>query len=169
MYLQSEDEIPVSAIPQMTLTSLSDTPIPQFPRLNGKAWIFSGLPIGTSYELDVKVDGFQPFHETVDIPDMEYGTANVVVTLRPIDEQLTYHPPTGQFMLAPRVQKEVQQGLRDLKLEQDSFGAETLSKSDCDGSRQSLRELRDGHELRPCQAGGEGPALLGGVCLARSE
>ena len=98
----------------MTLTSLGDTPIPQFPRLNGKAWIFSGLPIGTSYELDVKVDGFQPVHETVDIPDMDYGTANVVVTLRPIDEQLTYHPPTGQFMLAPRVQKEVQQGLRDL-------------------------------------------------------
>jgi tetratricopeptide (TPR) repeat protein len=114
VYLQSETELPISAIPQMTLTSLSDTPIPQFPRLDGKAWIFSGLPIGTSYELDVKVDGFQPVHETVDIPDMDYGTANVVVTLKPIDEQLTYHPPTGQFMLAPRVQKEVQQGLRDL-------------------------------------------------------
>ncbi len=114
VYLRSESELPISAIPQMTLTSLDDVPIPQFPRLDGKAWIFSGLPIGTSYELDVKVDGFQPVHETVDIPDMEYGTANVVITLRAIDEQLTFHPPTGQFMLAPRVQKEVQQGLRDL-------------------------------------------------------
>jgi tetratricopeptide (TPR) repeat protein len=114
VYLSSEDNQPVSAIPQMNLTSLGDMPIPQFPRRDGRAWIFSGLPIGTTYELDVKVDGYQPVHETVELPDMEYGTANVSVILRPIDEQLTFHPPTGQFVLAPRVQKEVQQGLRDL-------------------------------------------------------
>jgi Flp pilus assembly protein TadD len=115
IYLRDENEVPVSALPQITITSESEgTVIPQMPRRDGKGWILSGLPIGNTYDVDVKVDGYQPVHETVEIPDIEYGTANVVVTLRPVDQQLTFHPPLGQFVLAPRVQKEVQQGLRDL-------------------------------------------------------
>jgi Flp pilus assembly protein TadD len=115
IYLRDQNETPVSAIPQITLTcETDDTVIPEFPRRDGKDWILSGLPIGNTYDVDVNVGGYQPVHETVDIPDIAYGTANVVVTLRPVDQQLAFRPPAGQFVLAPRVQKEIQQGLRDL-------------------------------------------------------
>jgi tetratricopeptide (TPR) repeat protein len=115
VYLRTENELPISVTPQITLTSeTDDTVIPEFPRLDGKAWIFSSLPIGTDYDLDINVTGYQPVRETVEIPDMSGAIANVDVSLRPIDPQLVFHPPTGQFVLAPRAQKEVQQGLRDL-------------------------------------------------------
>lgn len=116
VYLRSENEMPISAVPQISLTSaIDDTVIPQFPHQVANGWVFTGLPTGSTYDLDVKVDGFEPVHETVLISDTDYATANVVVILRPINEQLVFHAPTGQFVLAPRAQKEVQQGLRDLR------------------------------------------------------
>ena len=118
VYLRDTDGMAVSSskLPQMTLTSLQgDTLVPQMPRFIGTAWVFSGLANGVTYSLEIKVDGYQPAHETVDIPGSDYGTVNVYVYLKPIDERLTFHPPTGQFLLAPRVQKEVQQGLKDLQ------------------------------------------------------
>jgi len=117
--LRSENEAPISGTPQIILTAdQNDTVIPQFPRLFGNEWVFTGLPTGIGYELDVKVDGYQPARESVELPDSygnEAASAHVLVTLKPISEQLTFHAPGGQFVLAPRAQKEVQQGLRGLR------------------------------------------------------
>ena len=117
--LRGENEAPISGTPQITLTAeQNDTVIPQFPRLFGNEWVFTGLPTGIGYELDVRVDGYQPARESVELPDSagnEAASAHVLVTLKPINEQLTFHPPGGQFVLAPRAQKEVQQGLGDLR------------------------------------------------------
>ncbi len=117
--LRSQNETPISGTPQITLTAdQNGTVIPQFPRLYGNEWVFTGLPTGIGYELDVKVDGYQPTHESVELPDSygnEASSAHVLVTLKPINEQPTFHAPGGQLVLAPRAQKEVQQGLRDLR------------------------------------------------------
>lgn len=118
VHLLSETELPVSAIPQMTLTADSDNiaAAAQFPRrTGGNDWVFTGLATGIGYELDVRVDGYEPAHETVELPDVPGGSTEVAVNLRPINQQLVFHPPGGQFVLAPRAQKEVQQGLRDLQ------------------------------------------------------
>jgi tetratricopeptide (TPR) repeat protein len=115
IYLRSENELPISGIPQITLTSeTDDTVIPELPRVEGKGWVFTNVPIGGTYEVDIKVDGYQPVRQTVELSGISDSTANVVVNLKPIDQQLVFHPPAGQFVLAPRAQKEVQQGLRDL-------------------------------------------------------
>jgi cytochrome c-type biogenesis protein CcmH/NrfG len=130
IYLRSENESPISGIPQITLTSeTDDTVIPEFPRLDGKGWVFTNLPIGSTYELDIKVDGYQPAHQTVELSDMSDYRANVVVNLKPIDQQLVFHPPAGQFILAPRAQKEVQQGLRDLSSNKTSSAQKHFEKA----------------------------------------
>jgi tetratricopeptide (TPR) repeat protein len=116
VYLRGENESPISATPQITLTSeTDDTVIPEFPRLDGTGWVLGSLPIGNVYDLDISVIGYQPAHQTVELSDIPGAVANVVVNLKPIDQQLVFHPPAGQFILAPRAQKEVQDGLRDLR------------------------------------------------------
>lgn len=130
VYIRSERELPVSVVPQITITSsFNDTAIPQFPRLVGNGWVFSGLPTGATYELDVKVDGYQPVHETVLLADTDYATANAIVSLRPLDDRLVFHPPSGHFLLAPRAQKEVQQGLRDLRSNKTSSAQKHFQKA----------------------------------------
>lgn len=106
--------VPASALPQMTLTSSDNSPVTQTPRMVGNGWAFSGLATGVTYDLEVKADGYQPARELVTVPAMDFGSATVTVFLKPLDEQLLFRPPTGAFVLAPRAQKEVEKGLRDM-------------------------------------------------------
>lgn len=106
--------VPASALPQMTLTSADNSPVTQTPRMVGNGWAFSGLATGVTYDLEVKADGYQPARELVTIPAMDFGSATVTVFLKPQGEQLLFRPPTGAFVLAPRVQKEMEKGLRDM-------------------------------------------------------
>ncbi len=130
IYLRDENESPISGIPQITLTSeTDDSVIPELPRLEGKGWVFTNLPIGGTYELDIRVDGYQPAHQTVELSGISDSTANVVVNLKPIDPQLVFRPPGGQFVLAPRAQKEVQQGLRDLSSDKVSSAQKHFQKA----------------------------------------
>lgn len=106
--------IPASTLPQMTLTSEDNSPVTQTPRVVGNGWAFSGLATGVTYDLEVKADGYQPARELVSVPAMDFGSATVTVFLKPLDERLLFHPPTGAFVLAPRAQKEMEKGLRDM-------------------------------------------------------
>lgn len=106
--------IPASALPQMTLTSSDNSSVTQTPRMVGNGWAFSGLATGVTYDLEVKVDGYQPARELVTVPAMDFGSAAVTVFLKPQGEQLLFPPPRGAFVLAPRAQKEVEKGLRDM-------------------------------------------------------
>lgn len=117
IYLRGQDgkPLPMSAIPQISLSSAESTsPIPQTPRREGNSWVFTGLPTGTIYEVDVSVDGFQPASQTVEIPPLDGGSANAFFVLRPASQHLQIASPSGRFVLAPRVQKEVQKGIKDL-------------------------------------------------------
>lgn len=114
VYIRAPNGLPSTALPQITLTSAEDnSTVQQAPRREGNAWVFSGLTNGADYQVQIVVDGFQPASQTVSIPSTEFGTANVFIILKPAGPKLEFKP-AGQFLLAPRVQKEVQSGIRDL-------------------------------------------------------
>ncbi len=116
VYIRAPNGMPSTALPQITLTSANDnSPVQQTPRREGNGWVFSGLTNGADYEVKVTVDGFQPASQTVSIPATDFGTANVFIILKPAGPQLEFKAPSGRFLLAPRVQKEVQSGIKDLK------------------------------------------------------
>ncbi|HEU5410959.1 MAG TPA: tetratricopeptide repeat protein [Candidatus Acidoferrales bacterium] len=115
VYIRAPDGMPSTALPQITLTSAeTNSPVQQTPRREGNAWVFSGLTNGADYQVQVVVEGFQPASQTVSIPATDFGTANVFIILKPGGSELEFKPPAGQFLLAPRVQKEVQSGIKDL-------------------------------------------------------
>jgi len=86
--------------------------MPGFAQRDGSTgWVFSDVEIGDTYEVDVKADGYQPASQEV---EMLSANTQVIVFLTPAGEEVKFHPPSGQFVLAPRAQKEVEQGIKDL-------------------------------------------------------
>jgi len=95
-----------------SLSPFSTSPIAQ---PTGNGWSFSGLTAGNEYEVVVKLEGYEDAHESVALPAMAGATANVLVFLKPVNEALVFRAPMGQFVLAPKAQKEVQSALQDLR------------------------------------------------------
>lgn len=130
VYIRAPDGLPSTALPQITLTSADDNAlVQQTPRREGNAWVFSGLTNGADYQVQVVVDGFQPATQTVAIPATDFGTANVFIILKPAGPELKYRPPAGRFLLAPRVQKEVQNGIKDLNSGKPSSAQKHFQKA----------------------------------------
>lgn len=130
VYIRAPDGLPSTALPQITLTSADDNSlVQQTPRREGNAWVFSGLTNGADYQVQVVVDGFQPASQTVAIPATDFGTANVFIILKPAGPELKYKPPAGSFLLAPRVQKEVQNGIKDLNSGKPSSAQKHFQKA----------------------------------------
>jgi tetratricopeptide (TPR) repeat protein len=118
VYLRSQDgePLPETAVPLIRLTSLGDgMPLPSAPMPVGVGWAFTGLATGNDYEVLVTANGYLPGHETVGIPAMPGATSEVIVFLRPADQELVFRRPAGQFVLAPKAAKEIQRALKDLQ------------------------------------------------------
>ena len=117
VYIRSERGDPLSSIaPQIKLTSMTyDAPVPNFPQSTGDGWVFSGVGAGDTYEVEVKVDGYDTAHETVTVPPIAGASASAIVFVKKTDDRLAFRPPTGQFVLEPRAEKEVEKGLKDLR------------------------------------------------------
>lgn len=117
VYIRSERGDSLSSVaPQIKLTSMTyDAPVPNFPQSSGDGWVFSGVGAGDTYEVEVKVDGYDTAHETVTLPPGAGASASAIVFMKKTDDRLVFRPPTGQFVLAPRAEKEVQKGLKDLQ------------------------------------------------------
>jgi tetratricopeptide (TPR) repeat protein len=118
VYLRSQDgePLPETAVPWIRLTSLGDgMPLPSVPMPMGVGWAFTGLVTGNDYEVLVTANGFLPGHETVGIPNMPGATSEVIIFLRPADQELVFRRPAGQFVLAPKAAKEIQRALKDLQ------------------------------------------------------
>lgn len=117
VYVRNENGgmLPSGLVPKINLTSsllgFSTLPIPQ---TTGNGWVFSGLGAGHDYHVEVKLDGYQDGQESVFLPEMG-GSASVIVFMKPVNPALVFRAPTGQFVLAPKAQKEVQAALRDLR------------------------------------------------------
>lgn len=130
VYIRAPNGLPSTALPQITLTSADDNSlVQQTPRREGNAWVFSGLTNGADYEVQVQVDGFQTASQTVSIPATDFGTANVFIILKPAGPQLEFRPPAGRFLLAPREQKEVQNGIKDLNAGKNSSAQKHFQKA----------------------------------------
>jgi tetratricopeptide (TPR) repeat protein len=118
VYLRTEDGAPLSnhATPIVRLTStVSNTPMTNTPFPTGDGWLFTGIAAGNDYEVHVQAVGYQPGRETVTLPNTSGAGASVIVFMRPVDQELVFHPPTGDFVLAPKAQKEIEHALQDLQ------------------------------------------------------
>lgn len=113
VFLRDEFGAPLSVTPQLTLhdsTGGGGFSLVEAHQV-GDAWVFSGLQTAAEYELDIRAEGYQPDHEEVTLPPIEGAQQHVVVFLNPIGQKKAQ----GGMILAPRAQKEVENGLKDLR------------------------------------------------------
>src|SRR5579863_350261 len=118
VYIRDENGRPLrdTLFPRIQIGSaMSPFSTSVIPRNEGNGWSFVGLGIGHEYEVVVKVDGYEDTHETVELPEIPGATSSLTVFLRPVNEALVFRAPTGQFVLAPKAQKELQLALQDLR------------------------------------------------------
>jgi tetratricopeptide (TPR) repeat protein len=116
VYLRTQDgqPLPETAVPLIRIQSTDvGVPLPSFPTRVGDGWLFTGLPVNNDYEVEVSAVGYLPGQETASIPDV--GRVNVIVFLRPADQELVFRRPTGQFVLAPKAAKEIQRAVNALQ------------------------------------------------------
>jgi tetratricopeptide (TPR) repeat protein len=118
VYLRTED---TRLLPQNVTVTISivpvegGTPLSIVPRLVGEGWWLDGVRIGNEYKLTVVATGYIPAQERVRLPNTPGASSTVIVFMRPIGQELVFHPPAGQFVLAPRAEKEIQHALQDLQ------------------------------------------------------
>ncbi|MDE3136173.1 MAG: tetratricopeptide repeat protein [Acidobacteriota bacterium] len=63
----------------------------------------------------IKAEGYQVDEETISLPLGEASSVTRIIYLRPLDEKSAFPKAKGDFLLAPRAEKEVQRGLSDLR------------------------------------------------------
>lgn len=118
VYLRNEDGTPIPArtASMLTMTIPSSTlPLRNTALLTGDSWVFTGIAVGNDYFVHVSVPGYQPAREAVTLPNKPGVRSSVIVFMTPVDQSLMFHPPTGNFVLAPKPQKEIQHALQDLQ------------------------------------------------------
>lgn len=116
VYLRTEDGqlLPRNVTATIGIMSGS-TPLKIIPQMTGTGWLFEGVGIDNEYKVGVAASGYAPAEELVRLPNTAGASASVVIFLHPIDQELVFHPPTGDFVLAPKAQKEIQHALEDLQ------------------------------------------------------
>jgi len=117
VYLRDEDGKPITsqrAIVRIFATSIN-AQLPNLPNMTGQMWIFSGVSVGEDYDVMVSLPGYYGAREHVHVPDRFSAAADVIVLMRPVDQELVYHPPNSDFALPPKAQKEIQHSLDDLQ------------------------------------------------------
>lgn len=89
-------------------------------------WLFDGL-VADTYRVSITAKGYQDVLQEIVVPS-EGGTKNTIAVMRPVDETLKFQPPGGQFLLSPRVEKEVQKSIKDLQQSRYSSARKHLNK-----------------------------------------
>lgn len=113
VFIRGPNGGPISVMPRLTLSSAARGFMPSFAVQNGSTgWVFSDVEVGDTYEIHITADGYEP--TTQEVQFIGESNANVIVFMIPMGEKVSGHPPTWQFVLAPRAQKEVEKGLKDL-------------------------------------------------------
>lgn len=116
VYVAGEAGQPLPVPVDMRLTpTLFGNPMPLFPREIARGWLFENIAAGDTYDLDIEAKGYQTIHQSITLADIQGVSQSLIVYMKPIDETLMFHAPGGQFVLAPRAQKEVQNGLKDFQ------------------------------------------------------
>ncbi|MGB6623820.1 MAG: tetratricopeptide repeat protein, partial [Candidatus Acidiferrales bacterium] len=130
VYVAGEAGQPLPVPVDMRLTpTLFGNPMPLFPREIARGWLFENIAAGDTYDLDIEAKGYQTIHQSITLADIQGVSQSLIVYMKPIDETLMFHAPGGQFVLAPRAQKEVQNGLKDFQSGKFPSGEKHLSKA----------------------------------------
>ena len=119
VYLRDEDGKSLSSTKVTPIVRVASTAstvaLPNIPQLEGTTWVFHGISSGDDYDVLVSVPGYYSTKERVHLPGQRGAAADVVILMRPVDQELVYHPPSSDFRLAPKAQKEIQHSLEDLQ------------------------------------------------------
>lgn len=130
VYVSGEYGKPLSVPVDMRLTpTLFGDPEPVFPREVARGWLFDDLAAGNTYSLDIEAKGYQSVHQTITLADISGVSQSVIVYMKPVDENLVFHAPSGQFALTPHAQREVQSGLKDFQSRKFPSGEKHLAKA----------------------------------------
>ena len=115
VYLRSEFGEPLSVMPQLKLTVVGmGIGFPAVAQQTGQGWVFSNLTLAQEYQIEVKADGYQTAYEDAMLPPLANASVSVIVFMKPIGQKKNFGASGGQI-LAPRAQKEVDRGLRDMR------------------------------------------------------
>jgi tetratricopeptide (TPR) repeat protein len=128
VFLRDELGAPLSVTPELTLHGSTGTggySLAQAVQI-GDSWVFSGVQTGQDYELRVRAEGYQPDEEEVEMPPIDGAQQHVVVFLNPIGQKKA---AKGGMILAPRAQKEVERGMKDLRERKFESAEKHLTKA----------------------------------------
>lgn len=115
VYVRTVDGEPLAASPKVTIITPSDSAaIPQMKKAGQDLWVFSGVELGDMYEVQVQAPGYHTELRPVRLLDVGGASASIIVFMRNPNDELAFHPPSGQFVLAPQAEKEAQKGSADL-------------------------------------------------------
>jgi tetratricopeptide (TPR) repeat protein len=132
VYLRTGDgePPPLKATPVVRIRfSVGGSILQNLPTPTGEGWFFSGVGIGNDYKVLVTAEGYLPAVKDVTLPNKPGAAASVIVFLQPPNQELAFHPPTGQFVLAPKAAKEVQNALHDLQYGKIKSGEKHAQKA----------------------------------------
>lgn len=119
VFLRDEDGKPIptnKVVPIVRIASTASTiPMKDLPVATGEMWVFRRMSIGEDYDVLVGVPGYYDAREHVHLPRRTGASADVIVIMRPVDQELVFHPPNSDFRLPPSAQKEIQHALDDLQ------------------------------------------------------
>lgn len=130
VYVRTEDGQPLATPPTVSLIAPSMFSIvPKAQKGPGDSWIFPGVSIGDLYEVQIQASGYRTELRAVTVPDSVTASASIIVFMRSPNDELAFHPPSGQFVLAPQAEKEAQKGAEELDAGKVDSAQKHLSKA----------------------------------------
>jgi tetratricopeptide (TPR) repeat protein len=130
VYVRTEDGQRLTTTPTVSLIAPSMfSNLPKAQKGPGDSWIFRGVNIGDLYEIQVQAAGYHSELRAVTVPDSVSASASIIVFMRSPNDELAFHPPSGQFVLAPQAEKEAQKGAEDLDSGKVGSAEKHLSKA----------------------------------------
>jgi tetratricopeptide (TPR) repeat protein len=113
----------------ITITA-SGGPVMQYlTQKNGEEWVFQNLEPGVQYTVSVEAPGYRTAAQYVDLPYVNDASARLEFYLLPASGGSRSAKSAGGAILAPRAQKEVQQGIKDLDANKIGSAQKHLAKA----------------------------------------
>jgi tetratricopeptide (TPR) repeat protein len=105
-----------ASTPRITVTSNSfNNLILKPPTRSGNVWVFQPVPAGDQYVVRVDAPGYEAEQLFVSLPSAAGVSERVAFHLRMAGSQRQLGLDTAHFLLAPASQRELQQGMKDLR------------------------------------------------------
>jgi tetratricopeptide (TPR) repeat protein len=130
LIITDEDGRQLDTVPTVTIASTSTRePILQLPNQIGDHWEFRYVPVGDTYVVTVNAGGYESQQQYLNLADVGGAAARAIFRLHKSRTVETNQGEAGDFILAPRAQKEVQQGLKDLRSGKTRSALKHLSRA----------------------------------------